>query len=192
MAQQPILRLSMSINIIYKEGHSVKTCSDMDYSLAYVNRVLFPAGITVSLRGCRVIPYLENSDPEGLENEESFHRDSLMDPGADINVFVIPTIPSNDGTLAYTRFFKDERYIVIGETVYDGEKVYIRFQPGRFSNMLVHEVGHLLGLEHVDTRGSLMYPSQLKDIDPQVGGEEFLSTSEINSMRSYIRSIRSR
>lgn len=188
MTPQPVLRLSMSVNIIFKEGHSSKSCSDMDFSLSYVNRVLSPAGINVSLRGCRVIPYLENSDPGGLENEESFHRDSLMDEGADINVFVIPTIPSNDGTLAYTRFFNNERYIVIGETVYDGNKVYIRFQPGRFSNMLVHEIGHLLGLEHVDTRGSLMYPSQLKDMDPQIGVEEFLSQSEINAMRSYILS----
>jgi hypothetical protein len=187
---QPLLRVSLTVTSIHREGFSLRTCSDLHASISFINRVFYPAGISVYLKDCRTVPYMKDSHPEGENNERSFHRVSLMDLSADINVFIVPYIEDNDGTLAYTRFLGNERYIVIGEMVYDGDGVYTRFQSGRFSNMFAHEIGHALDLDHVLARGSLMYPSQLKDGDPAVGSEESLSSSEIDIMRGYLRGKR--
>lgn len=183
---QPVLAVSLHITFIRREGFSVHSCSDLNYVLDFINRVFYPAGISFFLRGCQFFPYMENSDPKGQENERGFHRVSLMDLTSDVNVFVVPYIEDDDGTLAYTRFLGTERYIVIGEVASNHDGTYTRFQRGRFSNMFAHELGHILDLNHVEERGFLMYPSQLKDADPVTGSEEALSASEIHAMRSYL------
>lgn len=187
---QPLLRVSLTVTSVYRGGFSLKTCSDLHVSIDFINRVFYPAGIVFYLKDCKTVPYMKDSHPGGENNERSFHRESLMDLSADINIFIVPYIEDNDGTLAYTRFLGNERYIVIGEMVYDGDGVYTRFQSGRFSNMLAHEIGHALDLEHVLTGGSLMYPSQLKDGDPAIGSEESLTASEIGVMRKYLERVR--
>lgn len=184
---QPFLRLSLSVNFIRKDGLSAMSCSDLGNAIAHVNRVFYPAGISFYQRDCRFIPYMGDSDPAGQNNERGFHRVSLMDPSSDINVFIVPYIEDNDGTLGYTRFLNSERYIVLGELVSDGGGKFTRFHLGRFSNMMAHEIGHVLGLEHVPTKGDLMFPNQLKDSDPVIGSEDRLSPSEIRAMRSYIQ-----
>lgn len=183
---QPVLAVSLHITFIRREGFSVHSCSDLNYVLDFINRVFYPAGISFFLRGCRFFPYMKDSDPKGERNEKGFHRASLMDLTSDVNVFVVPYIEENDGTLAYTRFLGVERYIVIGEVASNNDGTYTRFQQGRFSNMFAHELGHILDLDHVGERGFLMYPSQLKDADPISGSEEALSASEIQTMRSYL------
>jgi ribosomal protein L24E len=71
------------------------------------------------------------------------------------------------GTLGYggsTSFWfddSDEAYVT-GEVVLDIEQSILQsgFGPGLTrGNLVLHELGHVAGLDHVDDRGQLMYPS---------------------------------
>lgn len=75
----------------------------------------------------------------GNEAKLRFHRD---------------TIDGNSGTLARA-YFPSESVSIGGDLFFDNE----RWDPGLFVETVLHELGHALGLEHVNGVNAIMNPS---------------------------------
>jgi hypothetical protein len=81
--------------------------------------------------------------------------------GADVESLLAGGTLGYGGSTSYWAGSSDEAYIT-GEVVFDTEQMVLRpgFGAGLTrGNLILHEIGHVAGLDHVQDRAQLMYPS---------------------------------
>lgn len=178
----PIYNLAMNVNII-RGGSSAITCNHIsNVVIPYVNGIWANAGINIYLKSCRCVTSIPNCNPTATKPAERvFNRRFLTDQESYLNVFIVPeTLFINSAGYTVTRY-TGEGYIVMGEMANNR-----RWNLGRFSNILSHEIGHMLGIKnHNPDPKFLMHYKNAHWNDPYPGNENSLSYNEIQIARFY-------
>lgn len=133
------------------------TCEHLRKVVSLVNNIWQPANIHFHIKTCtsrlgRCIPAQnilnEKENVELLFDKWRFPRDS------NLTVFLVPVI-AND-VLGYTRVRSNPIIVMAVNRLQDVG--IIQEDVSDFALTLAHEIGHALGLDHVNEEGNLMYP----------------------------------
>ena len=200
----PVIDLSISVTLVRGVRSSMTRGDFNNFIIPICNRIWHKAGIQFSLLGWQETPYgLEVHHDNSFMDPEAFDPDFLLDRRADLNVFILPfSIGTRLGccrsnmesfNINTSRGFVDRlhSYIVLYEEKYNrllgGRRE--RFNLGTLGRVLAHEIGHSLGLGHVEGHDSaamksLMYGGYACTGDPLPGGIEGLSPQEIAHARN--------
>lgn len=183
-APTPLLRLSMSVNIIRRDGPdgtSQLTCWHFNnYVVPYLNRVWEPAGIQFWVKSSREVDEIRRPLHEtSLPIEALFHRPFLTDRQAFFNIFVVQKTEDPGFTVSRPTHNPGAHFIVIGEN--SNRSTY---SLGRIANTLAHELGHALDLGHVTNPRNLMFYQAAYTWDPVPQIEEELNAQQIDTARA--------
>jgi hypothetical protein len=185
---RPTIALTLSVNII-DNGRGKLTCHKVWSDLVpYLNDVWNQANIEIHLKFCRLVRALPYSEPLGSRDrvgEGTFNRKLLTDPSSHFNVFVI----EKDDHLGYTMMeaigANWQSYIILSEKLTHWDTC---FAIERMANTLAHEIGHVLGLDHVNSPNSLMQ-ARANGAIPRYGADAKLSNREIERARHQTKRL---
>ena len=87
------------------------------------------------------------------------------------------------GSSSYWSGSSDEAYVT-GEVIFDTDLMGLRpgFGPGLTrGNLTIHELGHVVGLDHVQDRGQVMYPSISPSSPDGLGGGDVAGLAQLGA-----------
>ena len=100
-------------------------------------------------------------------------KDHPLQPNT-ISLWIIPLSAGELGKERYNHSFKNVAEVVVRERGAIDMLVYRNLTDDDFTMVMMHEFGHLFGIDHTDQKNTLMFPSvegQKPCIDPEIAKE---------------------